>query len=107
MDEVTEINLTRASADSRVRVRVGDILVVRLDENPTTGYRWQFVRPDVLATLGDEYSVTSALSGAGGQRVLRFTASSPGSGELILSLRRDWEGAGTAQDAFSIAIEVQ
>lgn len=70
-------------------------LVIRLEENPTTGYRWSLASDDdsVVAAVGDDYSVGTG-AGIGGGGVRTFTLSAKGQGETRISLKhwRDWEG---------------
>ena len=72
-------------------------LIVALDANPTTGYRWTAKQnvaglleavgePSFAARPGD-----SRLVGAGGVTTFRFRAVDAGSTALVLTYRRPWE----------------
>ena len=54
---MTVVDISTADNGARVEVRPGDAIVLRLPDNPTTGYRWQLipVDGDILA-LDDEGS---------------------------------------------------
>lgn len=88
-----QTELVDPDADTRLKIAVGASLVVRLTENPTTGYRWQHTlsEPGVLEWLEDEYVADSDLRGSGGRRSISFRALGPGSTALRVALRRPWE----------------
>lgn len=77
---------------SELDVMVGDELVVDLEENPSTGYRWT-LKDDVdgLELLGDDYDPADDLTvGSGGTRRFLFRAASEGRHEHHLALSRAW-----------------
>lgn len=73
----------------------GDEVVVRLPENPTTGYRWQVTPSGVgeLALLEERFVPGSGNAGVGasGDRVLRFQGRKQGEVKLEAVLRREWD----------------
>ena len=74
----------------------GESFEVRLAENPTTGYTWAVLKiPEGLLRLETESLETEPadprIAGRGGTKVFVFKALQPGSGELVLRLRRPWE----------------
>ncbi|WP_165865676.1 protease inhibitor I42 family protein [Vallicoccus soli] len=79
--------------DAPVDVAVGDVLVVRLAEQATTGYAWQADVPDGLALVTDAAVPGGPAPGAAGARLLRLRADRPGSYEVGLRLQRAWEAA--------------
>ena len=96
-----------ANDGSAVHVAVGDVVIVRLPENPTTGYRWSVERSAGLAPAGDEFSATSSAVGGGGERTLRFAARSPGTFRIEASLRREWEANVAPQAHLGVDIVVR
>lgn len=68
--------------------------VVALGEIPTSGYRW---RPSALprGVSLEESKFTSGsderVAGGGGRRELHFRADRPGTYDLEIELRREWE----------------
>jgi len=89
-------------------LRVGDELILRLPENPTTGFRWQ-VNPSAdpaLRRVDDRFEPGSGspLPGAGGTRVFTFAASSPGTVQLSLAHRQEWEPTGGTEQRLVIVI---
>jgi len=87
----------------------GETILVRLTETPTTGYRWALDHLDdeVLAKEGSEFVLPKdAAIGAAGQRTFTFKATNRGAGRIALSLRRGWEGPGSAVDRFEVGVRV-
>lgn len=85
----------------------GDHVVIRLEESPSSGFRWQLDEhdPAVLRPDGDDFVLApGALTGGGGTRILRFVVLSPDHCELALSLRRAWETDAAAAQRFHTAI---
>jgi predicted secreted protein len=74
---------------------LGDILIVQLQGNPTTGYEWKqtdSLIPAVLEPLGYEYIPDHPeLVGSGGRWRFRFKAVHEGSTPLTFEYRRPWE----------------
>lgn len=85
-----------AAADREVvTVRVGDVLVVRLDSNPSTGYGWTWdesAAAGVLVKDGEpSMSGAAPMPGSGGVQTWRFRAAAPGEVQLQLDYLRPWE----------------
>ena len=76
-----------------VTVNKGDRIIIRISENPTTGYQWT---PD---TIPDHLELESTgvtppeplQAGAAGERLIRLRASRPGHGVAEFTLTRPWE----------------
>lgn len=89
----------------------GEQVVIRLPENPTTGYRWQFTQSGAgeLAVVDDRFVPDGAegAPGAGGQRLLRLQARRPGATKLEAVLRRQWDpqDAGTQTQVFAFVVK--
>ncbi len=69
----------------------GDVLVVRLPENATTGYVWQVQVAEGLTVVGDQAGPGGAAPGGGGHRVVRVGGDRAGTWPLVLRLARPWE----------------
>jgi inhibitor of cysteine peptidase len=93
------IELSDANAGSSHQLSQGEELHVRLPENPTTGYRWQFTQTGggTLRVVEDRFEPggagTPAAAGASGIRVVRFAAENSGNLTLEATERREWEPA--------------
>lgn len=82
-----------------VTVAAGQQVVVRLPENPTTGYRW--AQPAGVEVVADEFHPPgSSAMGAGGERVFTLAAF-PAAGEVRFELKRPW-GSGAPERTFTL-----
>jgi len=87
-----------------------ETILVRLDETPTTGYRWALEHIDnqVLDAEGSEFQLpANAAIGAAGKRTFAFKTRTPGSGRIALKLWREWEGPGSVIDRFEVSVRIQ
>ncbi len=105
---VTQINLDGTDAGRTRPAEPGDLVVVRLDETPTSGYRWQIeeLDPAALRVARDTFVPSSgtALGGAG-TREFQLAVVGPRATRLRLALRRAWEPAGAAVRHFETTID--
>jgi inhibitor of cysteine peptidase len=104
---MAEILVGEAQNGGTVSVAVGDAVVIRLPENPTTGYRWQVDAVTRLTLVADEFSSVSSAPGAGGERHLRFITPAPGSFHVQATLRRAWEVDAAPQAQFRVTVQVR
>lgn len=86
----------------------GDEVVLRLEENPTTGYRWQIAQSGAgeLGLVDDRFvpGAGDTAPGAGGHRIVRFVGRQPGEVRLEAVLRRSWEATGVSQQRVFVVI---
>ena len=107
--QVPAITLTLADSGTVVDLRVGDHVVLRLEENPTTGYRWAVEAHDAdLVALKHAKFTRSpeAATGGGGQRTWTFIAKRRGTATLQLKLWRAWEGDASVTRRFTATLRV-
>lgn len=86
--------ITEADAGHLIALRIGQELVLNLDSNPSTGYRWVQAETEkpVLVVLGKPaYKPASRLPGAGGLESWTFRAVERGEQSLKLEYLRPWE----------------
>lgn len=99
-----------ASGDCRTLDR-GDLLVVRLPSNPSTGYAWKVAGgvDRMLALAGRAYvpPTDATRVGAPGTAILRFRAATPGSARLRLVYVRPWEKSVAPQRTFTLRVTVR
>jgi predicted secreted protein len=83
-------NLDADDADRTVTIEPGEEVSIRLDENPTAGYRWTVasVSDGVTIVASDFEAAPGGRPGAGGQRTLRLRAGNEGTAELVVRYER-------------------
>ena len=90
-----EVQLTAADNGSEIELKKGNVLVITLKANPTTGYTWDVVEPldeQVMQQVGEiEFKPESDLIGAGGVQIIRFEIVNAGRAALKLVYHRPWE----------------
>jgi predicted secreted protein len=106
------VTVTESDNNREVNVPAGDILVVRLSSNPTTGYGWQVTRNDgqLLKAAGKPkfQGSSSGRMGAGGQQVFRFKAPDYGGIDAVLGLQysRPFEKDKPPAKTFQVTVHV-
>ena len=86
----------------RVGRRTGHDL---LEENPTTGYRWQAaIDETMLRPVDDSFEPASDATGAGGTRRLTFEVVHDGAIELRLRKVRSWQ-PDDAVEEFAVTLD--
>ncbi len=72
------------------------VVTISLDENPSTGYGWQYAVSEegVLSLTADEYrsDAPAGVAGAGGIRSFSFAGLREGTVKLTFTYLRSWEG---------------
>jgi inhibitor of cysteine peptidase len=107
---MSNITLTAADNGGTIEVPQGTEVLIRLEENPTTGYRWAVDQNDDAAPVpqaSDFSSTPGGAAGAGGTRTFTFTAEQPGTVHLRFKLWREWEGDSSVIDRFGVDIQVR
>lgn len=81
-----------------VRTRPNEPVIVRLEENPSTGYRWQLidVPGDTLRPDATEFKSSSDALGGGGFREFTFCPRKPG--RYLVVLRNSFAATPTDSD---------
>lgn len=88
--------LTAADSAAPVVLSVGDVVLVNVEANPSTGYGWIVDQAAAAGTIEQIGEPSMALSnpgavGGGGTQTWRFRAVATGQGELRMDYRRAWE----------------
>lgn len=106
---MSEILVTQHDLGSIIEAHQGDVIVIRLEENLTTGYGWEVkTGGSVVELIESTYiEATEKALGRGGTRVLRFAARSPGSQEILLKLRRPWDPPDRVLEHLDVTIRVR
>ncbi len=112
--EPEKVHVDEKDDGSEVELEQGQILVVTLESNPTTGYRWEQVenQESILEQMGEaEFKPSEKgeppLVGAGGWEIFRFKAISAGQTSLKLVYHRPWEEGVEPLKTFSIQVVVR
>lgn len=107
---MSEIIILDSDHGKTVAAHVGDIIAIRLAENPTTGYRWEISAVDnqLIEFQGTDYQVEPGVGvGPGGTRTFHLKAKAMGTVLLQLKLRRSWEPEDKAIEQFTVNIQIQ
>ena len=90
---MAEIVVGEGHNGGAISVKPGDYIIVRLPENPTTGFRWDFAsKPEPVCTIAkDAFDAGTGSLGKGGTHHWEFQAVQAGTGTVKLEYRRPWE----------------
>ena len=105
--------MTRDDNGKTLKVKVGDVIQIKLKSNRTTGYSWALTgKTDakVLKSGEVEYKVDehpAGMVGVGGNDFCLFTALAPGKTEIALGYARPWEKDKEPAQAFKLTVEVE
>ncbi len=104
---MSTVTLTAADDGRTVDVVVGDVIILWLAENPTTGYRWSLesVEQPAVEMEDDAFVLDSdPQMGSGGMRQFRFGAKAAGTTPVNLKHWREWSGEGSVTDRFAVRV---
>lgn len=110
LDATAVLILTDADDGRIVEGRAGDIVMLHLSENASTGYRWTVDAhdADLVALTTDAREPATGASdaavGSAGLAIFRAQILRPGSSRLVLLYRRPWEPATAAMRSFALTI---
>lgn len=99
---------TEEQSGSSVDLKAGELVTIRLEENPTTGYSWNMSFTPGLELMKDEFfsSADTELVGAGGVHEWTFKASSAGQYNVSGIYKRPWEEITGDEDTFNLTLNV-
>jgi inhibitor of cysteine peptidase len=92
----------------QIDLPLGELLEIRLAENPTTGFRWHLVANGSPACVlaGDSYEAAGRRPGQGGQHVWRFRAARRGEVAIELRYARAWQPEAPAGRRFGLRLRI-
>ena len=109
--KASEIMIDSDDRDSQIDMTMGQVLIVSLPSNPTTGFQWEVAEIDgVVLHQGEaaDYEASQpVLEGSGGVETFYFEAKSAGQITLKLIYHRPWEEGVDPVDEFSVSVVVQ
>ncbi|MBO6281325.1 MAG: protease inhibitor I42 family protein [Alphaproteobacteria bacterium] len=88
------LDITQNDSGKQIEVTKGDIVTIKLAENPTTGYSWQFeVTPENnIEVISAKYiAPRTTLIGAGGTKEYKFEVKNTGRTTINGYYVRPWE----------------
>jgi len=102
------IEISLAEDGSSIDARVGDTIVLRLSDNPTTGYRWELepVVGEQLLLDDAGYESSGPAIGSGGVATWTLHAVSPGISTVHLKRWRPWKGEASVLARFAAIVHV-
>jgi inhibitor of cysteine peptidase len=94
-------------AGRTVELPQGEVIEVRLHENPTTGFHWSIAKrgEPACSLLRDIPGHGGGEMGKGGEHAWQFAAVQPGDGEIEIVYRRAWETGAPAR-VFKLRVRV-
>jgi inhibitor of cysteine peptidase len=105
----TTVEVDDSHNGNSISLSLGQILVVSLEANPTTGYTWEVDDIDVsmLNQLGEaQFQPESEAIGAGGTQTYYFRAIAEGQTDLSLAYLRPWEQRVTPLRTFILHVQI-
>lgn len=102
------ITVDQSYAGQTIDLPVGQVMELRLSENPTTGFHWVFTATGspACALSGDSFQPpTSRAPGAGGEHRWDIRGVRPGLCEVSLAYRRSFESGPPAR-SFTLHVRV-
>lgn len=91
---MSQLRLTQSDNGKTIELTADMRLILVLDENPSTGYRWALdpIEPAVVALVSNEYTLDPNVGfPGGGTRQLEFRVVRSGEVRLSLRLVRQWD----------------
>ena len=104
-----KVSIGTADAGKTITLHQGDMLIVSLEGNITTGFNWQMLPqdPEILKQVGEpEVTPDSKMMGAPGLIVLKFQAVKTGQAKLDLAYQRSFEKNVAPANTFEVTVVV-
>jgi inhibitor of cysteine peptidase len=108
-EEIKEVMVDMEDNGKQIEIYQGQILVVSLEAQPSTGYTWEVVELDelILRQEGEpEFQPTSGGIGAPGIQIFRFESISAGETDLRMIYHQPWVEGVEPLEIFSIHVTV-
>jgi predicted secreted protein len=104
-----ELLITEVDRGKTFEILLGNLIVIRLPENPTSGFIWKVaeINNQILSVQDSSYSISSSSGiGGGGAKTFVLATLTEGFTKVVLKLARDWEPQ-TYADSFEVAIRIK
>ena len=99
--------------NSRVSLKSGQMLVIQLERNPSTGYIWQFITPVNQSVVLPDNSMTyqtdkqKAVDDSVAEQFLRFVAQEPGETNIRLNYVQPEFGPSATAPTYTVHVVVE
>ena len=110
----TNVSVHASNSGGQVNISVGDLLIVKLDSNKTTGYSWNLSAisdTSVITKVSDEYITPPPsdppIVGQGGYEKWTFEALAAGTANISMKYFQPWNSAAEPAATFSITVNVK
>ena len=104
------VTLTASDNGKSIELNQDDILEIRLEGNPTTGFMWEIetLETTILKLVGEtEFDPDSEATGSGGTVKLSFEAIDTGKTDLKLVYHQPWDTETPPTEVFIMSITVK
>ncbi|KKG05726.1 protease inhibitor I42 family protein [Methanosarcina mazei] len=101
--------ITEAENGKSMSIKKGELFILQLSENPSTGYSWELNVSEGLNILSDRYSQEEAPEGQVGVAGIHswtIEAVSEGSRQVNGIYKRPWENTTGTEENFTLTVEV-
>ena len=110
----TTVNVNASNSGGQVNMSVGDLLIVTLDSNKTTGFSWNIStisNTGIIKKVSDEYitppQTDPPMTGRGGYEKWTFEATAAGTANISMKYFQPWDTAAEPAANFSITVNVK
>ncbi|MEI7856908.1 MAG: protease inhibitor I42 family protein [Methanomicrobiales archaeon] len=107
--QVGHLVVTDEQNKATIAVTQGNIITVKLPENPTTGYQWNLTTTPGLNVISDSYvptDTTGKLMGSGGIHIWDISATATGEQKIEAIYKRSWMQTTGNETNFSMTVMV-
>jgi len=107
---MAQIQLTCADDGKTFVVTVGNLIIISLAENPTTGFRWTIdnLTQEIMVFKQTEFFLDKSIE-IGGSGLRKFTFEAKRHGEAVLTLKhwREWEGDASVTKRYMVVLKIR
>jgi len=113
---VKQIAIDSSHDGQEIEVPAGQLLVIALESNPTTGFKWELSEPIDEGSLaliqskyepGEQAKQDPPIPGAGGTELWTFETLTAGEAIISMGYSRPWEGGEKAARTFNLTVIIR
>ena len=103
---------TAADNGESINLKLNEIIKIKLESNPTTGYSWNLsdeTSTAIISLISSDYKTSTpdkGVVGAGGNETLTFKAIAKGNTTIILTYNKSWEEGVEQIETFKLNVTV-